>query len=156
MSDDPFFDELRRLQPKADLVVLPPEPRAADAELTPPAVAKDLVGVAVQVADDVVAAGGLDVAFRFDRWEQLSGGLHEHLTRIRVDTDGSSAALGVLLQVRAFLIDAGWLLRDQDTPVPWFVGEAGEGLWRCDVSVEDDAVFVEIATTPLRLEEDPA
>ncbi|KRC63680.1 hypothetical protein ASE12_02205 [Aeromicrobium sp. Root236] len=151
---EPFFDEFRRLQPDVDVVLLPPE-QPGDVPVTPAAEADRLAAVAVQVADDVIAACGLSVDFRFDRWEQVSEAAYEHLTRIRVDRATGGAALDDLIRVRDFLVAAGWRAKAMDTPVPWFVAETGEGLWRADVSLDGESLFVEVATAGLRLEVDP-
>ena len=151
---EPFFDEFRRLQPDVDVVLLPPE-QPVDAPITPTAEADRLAAVAMQVADDVVAACGLPVDFRFDRWEQVREEVYEHLTRIRVDRASGDAALDDLIRVRDFLVAAGWRAKAMDTPVPWFVAETGEGLWRADVSLDGESLFVEVATVGLRLEADP-
>jgi len=151
---EPFFDEFRRLQPDVDIVLLPPE-RPVDPPITPTAEAERLAAVAVQVADDVVAACELPVDFRFDRWEQVHEAVYEHLTRIRVDRASGDAALDDLVRIRDFLLAAGWRAKAMDTPVPWFVAGTGEGLWRADVSLDGESLFVEVATAGLRLEVDP-
>lgn len=151
---DPFFDEFRRLQPDLDIVVLPPE-EPIDGPITPLAEAQHLASVGVKVADDVVAACELSVDFRFDRWERLREDAYEHLTRVRVDRESGEAAFDDLLRVRDFLVAAGWQAKPMDTPVPWFVAETGECLWRADVSLDGDSLFVEVATAALRLEVDP-
>ena len=151
---DPFFDEFRRLQPDVDVVVLPPE-RPVNGPVTPVAEARHMASVGMQIADDVVAACELAVDFRFDRWEQLREDMYEHLTRVRVDRDSGDVAFDDLLRVRDFLVAAGWQAEPMDTPVPWFVAETGEGLWRADVSIDGESLFVEIATAGLRMEVDP-
>lgn len=151
---DPFLDELRRLQPDIDIVVLPPE-EPISGPFTPVPEARRIASVAVQVADDVMAACELTADFRFDRWEQVRGDVYEHLTRVRADRESAEAAFDDLLRVRDFVVATGWLARPMDTPVPWFVAETGDGIWRADVSLRESSLLVEIATTGLRLEVDP-
>lgn len=116
---EPFFDELQRLQPDVDVVLLPPDPApphdlaAASAEATREA-ADGVRRALTELLDDAHVAPGV----RVERWQRGSGDLQRFTARASRRGLDAVDALAALRVVRDAVLSRGWDARPTDTAQP--------------------------------------
>lgn len=150
MTGDPFFDELRRLQPDVDLVVLPPQAATERPPADASAVATAAEATSTTVAD-LLTAADLEAGRTWAKWRRRGDGLHEHRTRARVLLDDADRAVTTFASVGEALAGWGWAVRPLQARTPWVVADAG-GM-SVDVAVEGSHVVITATSAPLNLPE---
>lgn len=150
MTGDPFFDELHRLQPDVDIVVLPPQVPLERAPADSDAVATAARATSTTVTD-LLDAAGLQADRSWSKWRRRSDGLHEHRTRSRVASDDEEAAVETFAVVGETLAGWGWAVRPVQARSPWVVADTGS--MSVDVAVEGRHLVVTATSSPLNLPE---
>lgn len=155
--DEPFFDRLRALQPDIDIVILPPDQVAAEAE---PADRADAIAAergTRGVVDALLGESGLAVRQRtfHERWDRRDADVHEHRSRVTIVMRDAAEATEGLIQLGDILHAAGWEPWPVESPQPWFKATAPTGM-QADVATQRERLVITIRSAPLRLEEVPA
>lgn len=116
---EPFFDELQRLQPDVDVVLLPPAhaPPHDLVAASPEATHEAAVGVRralTELLDDAHVVPGV----RVERWQRQAGDLQRFTARASRRGLEAVDALAALRAVRDAVLDRGWDARPTDTAQP--------------------------------------
>ncbi len=148
MTGDPFFEELRRLQPDVDIVVLPAQEPLERTLADAGTVATAAEATSTTVAD-LLGAAGLEPDRTWDTWRPRGDGLHEHRTRSRIMLGDAEEALTTFASVGEVLAGWGWAVRPVQARTPWVVADAGN--MSVDVAVEGSHVVVTATSAPLNL-----
>ena len=116
---EPFFDELQRLQPDLDVVLLPPA-AAPPRDLTaapPEATHEAAAGVRralTELLDDALVVPDV----RVERWQRLDGELQRFTARASRRGLDAVDALAALRALRDSVLRRGWDARPTDTAQP--------------------------------------
>ena len=116
---EPFFDELQRLQPDVDVVLLPPahEPPHDLVAASPQATHEAAVGVR-RALTELLADAHVVAGVRVDRWQRGSGDLQRFTARASRRGLDAVDALATLRVVRDAVLARGWDARPTDTAQP--------------------------------------
>lgn len=115
---EPFFDELQRLQPDIDVVLLPQASPVPAAPPASPARTVETVERVLAVTDELLLGADLQPTVRSDRWERASGGEQRFVARVSVRNLDAESALGGLRRLRDLVLSRGWDARPVDSPQP--------------------------------------
>ena len=116
---EPFFDELQRLQPDVDVVLLPPAP-APPRDLvaaSPEATHEAAVGVR-RALTELLGDAHVVPGVRVERWQREAGDLQRFTARASRRGLDAVDALATLRVVRDAVLARGWDARPTDTAQP--------------------------------------
>jgi len=151
---DPMFRELRQRHPDVDIVLLPPQPVVAEAEI-PSLTALEcsaLVDDLDALVGDVLARISLDPAWtgaeQAGHWRTDEQGLTFHETAAEVGDLPEGANIALLRTAAAAFVGLGWQVKPVPGDRPRLV--ARRGPFSASATVRSDAFILKASTAHVR------